>query len=109
MFDSEYFRPALQADVEALGGSAVVTAHVLGGRAHRLRTVLAVHAGYVTVEAYQNRGDEPTREPRWREEPRAGQPAHETHRAVVAYESIVDVTITATRPDGGGAIGFGRA
>lgn len=107
MFDSEYFRSTLQNDVDALGGSAVVALHLLGGRAHRLRAVLGVHAGYVTTEAYQSHGDDPVAEPRWREEPRAGAAGRPTQRVVVAYESIVDVTITAARADSA-AIGFGR-
>ena len=108
MLDSEYFRTALQADVDAAGGTAVVTVHLVGGRTHRLRGVVAVHAGYVTAEAYQLRGDAPVREPRWREEAAHGAP-HPTERVVVAYESIADVTITPARADSAGAIGFGRA
>lgn len=107
MFDSEYFRTALQVDVDAVGGSAVVAVHLLGGRAHRLRSVIAVHSGYVTAEAYQVRGDEPIAEPRWREEPAAGAVARPTHRVVIGYESIADVTVTAARPDGASGIGFG--
>jgi hypothetical protein len=109
VFDSEYFRTALQTDVDAVGGSAVVAVHLVGGRSHRLRSVLGVHAGYVTAEAYQPRGDEPGQEPRWREEPRpGGAPPRATQRVVVAYESIADVTITAARPDNAAGIGFGR-
>jgi hypothetical protein len=109
VLDSEYFRTALQADVDAAGGSAVVAVHLVGGRTHRLRSVVAVHAGYVTAEAYQSRGDAPVREPRWREESAGGAPTHPTERTVIAYESIADVTITPARPDAAGAIGFGRA
>ena len=108
MFDSEYFRTVLQADVDALGGSAVVALHLLSGRRHRLRAVTSVHSGYVTVEAYQSHAAEPTREPRWKAELKAGGITHETERAVIAYESIADVTITAARPEGASSIGFGR-
>lgn len=107
MFDSEYFRTALQADVDAVGGAAIVAVHLLGGRTHHVRSVLAVHSGYATVEAYQGGGDELAREPRWKEELRPGSRTHETQRAVLPYESIVDVTITPVRADGAGAIGFG--
>ena len=109
MLDSEYFRTALQADVDAAGGSAVVTVHLVGGRTHRLRSVVAVHAGYVTAEAYQSRAEMPVREPRWREEPGRGGAAHPIERAVIAYESIADVTITPARAEAGSGIGFGRA
>lgn len=108
MFDSEYFRTALQSDVDSLGGQAVVTVNLASGRIHRVRSVLAIHNGYVTLEAYQHRGDEPTREPRWKETPAPGVPAHETQWAVVAYEGIADVTITPSRPDSAGGIGFVR-
>ena len=109
MFDSEYFRTTLQADVDALGGSAVVTLHLLSGRRHRLRAVTSVHSGYVTVEAYQSHPGEPTREPRWKDALKTGGIAYETERAVVAYESIADVTITAAKADGASGIGFGRS
>jgi hypothetical protein len=109
VFDSEYFRTALQADVDALGGSALVSVHLIGGRTHRLRAVVGVHAGYVTAEAFQARGDVAVREPRWGEPAPAGGATHPTERAVIAYESIADVTITAARPEGAGGIGFGRA
>jgi hypothetical protein len=110
VFDSEYFRTALQGDVDALGGSAVVLVHLQGNRSHRIRSVLGIHSGYVTLEAYVAGGDALAREPRWKEEaPRGGAPALETHRAVVSYESIAAVTIEAVRPDAGSGIGFGRA
>ena len=109
MFDSEYFRTALQADVDALGGSAVVAVHLIGGRTHRLRGVVGVHAGYVTAEAFQQRVDQSAREPRWGEQPGAGGSGHPTERAVIAYESIADVTIAAVRPENGSGIGFGRS
>ena len=108
MFDSEYFRTALQADVDALGGSAVVAVHLVGGRTHRLRSVVGVHAGYVTAEAFQSGIDVAMREPRWGEKPAAGGSAHPVERAVISYESIADVTITATRSEGAGGIGFNR-
>jgi hypothetical protein len=108
VFDSEYFRTILQADVDALGGSAVVTLNLLSGRRHRLRAVTSVHSGYVTGEAYQSHPGEPTREPRWKADLKVGGITHETERAVVAYESIADVTVTPAKPDGSSAIGFGR-
>ena len=109
MFDSEYFRTILQADVDALGGSAVVTLHLLSGRRHRLRAVTSVHSGYVTIEAYQPYPGEISREPRWKGELKIGGITHETERAVIAYESIADVTITAAKADGPVGIGFGRS
>ncbi|GAC1614191.1 MAG: hypothetical protein NVS4B3_28590 [Gemmatimonadaceae bacterium] len=106
MFDSEYFRTVLQADVDALGGNAVVEVHLLSGQSYRLRSVASVHNGYVTFEGYQTRGDEPRRKPRWKEEISEGKSPHETERTVVAYESIANVIITAVRPDHAPRIGF---
>ena len=108
MFDSEYFRTSLQADVDAMGGQAVVEIHLLTGRMHRVRLVLSVHSGYVTFEAYQPRVDEPTREPRWKEEPRPGTAPYPTQRAVVSYESIATVAITSAQSADAPGIGFGR-
>lgn len=109
MFDSEYFRTSLQTDVDAVGGRAVVEVYLLNGRTHCLRSVLSVHSGYVTAEAYQTHADEPAREPRWKEEVPAGSVPHETHRAVISYESIATVAITPVRADDVPGIGFGRA
>lgn len=107
MFDSEYFRTVLQTDVEAAGASAVVALHLVNGRSYRLRSVVAVQNGLVTLEVYEPGGDETHRRARWKAEPHAGTDPLETHRAVVAYESIADVTITASVDDRR-AIGFAR-
>ena len=108
MFDSEYFRTALQADVKAVGGDAVVAMHLVSGREHLLRSVISVHNAYVTVEAFQARADEPTHAPRWRSEASAAAGTSETERAVVAYECIEDVTIKPAWA-GGAGIGFARS
>ncbi|HET7456353.1 MAG TPA: hypothetical protein VFJ74_01790 [Gemmatimonadaceae bacterium] len=109
MFDSEYFRTILHADVDAVGGSAVVELHLLNGRTHTLRSVLSVHSGYATCEAYRTRGDMPVgRELLWKAPPREGEAAAETFRAVVAYESVATVSITAAAPSSAPKIGFAR-
>ncbi|GAC1514632.1 MAG: hypothetical protein NVS1B4_02740 [Gemmatimonadaceae bacterium] len=105
MFDSEYFRNALQADVDAVGGSAVVEVHLLNAQSYRLRSVLAVHNGYVSLEAYQDRSDV-ERRPRWKEPVRDGINPHETERVVMAYDGIANVIITPSRP-AAAAAGFG--
>jgi hypothetical protein len=107
VFDSEYFRTVLQSDVNAMGGNATVEVHLLNGVVHPLHSVLSVQNGYATLEAYQNRGDDQLSKPRWREVRADGKPSHETQRVVVAYESIANVVITATRPDAAPRIGFG--
>lgn len=109
MFDSEYFRTNLQADVDAAGGNAVVSMNFLSGRSYRLRSVVAVHAGVVALEVYQGAVDGPAhRQPRWKAEAKDGETLPETHRSVVAYESIADVTVTPVRSASSPSIGFVR-
>ena len=110
MFDSEYFRTALQADVDAAGGNAVVAMNFVNGRSYRLRSVVAVQAGVVVLEIYQGAVDGPAhRQPRWKAEAKDGETMPETHRAVVSYESIADVTVTPVKTSAAPSIGFLRA
>jgi hypothetical protein len=88
MFDANYFRTVLPRDVEAAGGSPIVDLLLVGGHAHRVRTVVDVTDGRITVEAYQMRGDLAHQRPRFGQT--SGEP-HETFRVVVACESIVAV------------------
>jgi hypothetical protein len=108
VFDSEYFRTILQADVDALGGRAIVELHLLNGRSYALRSVISVHSGYATCEAYRGRGEQPLRELRWKETVKDGEPPPETHRAVVSYESVATVTVTPATPADTPRIGFAR-
>jgi hypothetical protein len=108
VFDSEYFRTILQADVNAMGGNAIVDLHLLNGLTHRLHSVVSVHSGYVTLVSFQNRGEDAlVSTPRWQEERGEGKSPHETLRAVVAYESIASITVTPTRATSAPRIGFG--
>ncbi|HVE79407.1 MAG TPA: hypothetical protein VNA89_11120 [Gemmatimonadaceae bacterium] len=101
MIDSEYFRTVLQTHVDAMGGDAVVELHLAGGRTYRVLSVLVVHSGYVTLEVDGGRGDARTSAGRWRGKAAPPSPGAESRRAVVPYESVVDVTITpATGGDG---------
>ena len=105
MLDSEYFRKGLQADVDSMGGKAVVELHLTSGRSYRLRSVVSIQQGYVTLEAYRNPGGEnPTAG--WYEADREGQPPEATERTVAAYEAIASVRITPLRPAGGPGVGF---
>jgi hypothetical protein len=106
VLDSEYFRKGLQADVDAMGGKAVVELHLTNGRSHRLRSVVTIHQGYVTLEAYKNEGGE-TPGAGWHEADRDGRPPHETERTVTAYEAIAIVRITPVRVGGAATVGFG--
>ncbi|HEU4630719.1 MAG TPA: hypothetical protein VFS08_13290 [Gemmatimonadaceae bacterium] len=107
MFDSEYFRTTLQADVDATAGPAVVELYLSTGHMLRLRSVLAVHTEYVTLEAYQDERVEGLRPPRWKAEALPGQSLPPTLRAVVAYGGIVALTIT-PEPDAASRAGFVR-
>ena len=109
MFDSEYFRDVLQADVDAAGESAIVSLHLVNGRSYRVRAVVSVQSGLVTLEVYGPGTGESHRRARWKAEARAGEEPLETHRAVVAYETIADVTIVGADDKDQRAIGFGRA
>ena len=88
MFDANYFRTQLPRDVEAAGGSPIVELLLVGGHAHRVRSVLAVEEGRVTFEAFQMTGDLAHQRPRFGQTSAA---PYETFRVVVSCESIVAV------------------
>ena len=104
MFDAEYFRTTLLADVAATGSNASVELHLRNGRALRLRTVLDAGSGLVAVEVFLSR-DEGTRPPRWQEEAAAGRPLA-TFRATIAYEAIAAVTVSDAQAAAGPRVGF---
>jgi hypothetical protein len=107
MIDATYFREQLARDVKAMGDRAVVELRLLGGHVHRVRAVVEVSDGHVTVERFQARGDEETWEgDGWREQV-LGAPAKEVERVVVAFESILDVILSQGRASSGSRIGFG--
>jgi hypothetical protein len=108
VIDSEYFRTILQTQVDQGGGEAVVELHLVGGRTHRLRSVTAVQGGYVTLEVYRARGDSGTGGGHWRGKSPKPDPQEETLRAVVPYESIVDLTVTPATT-GRPGIGFAQS
>jgi hypothetical protein len=89
MFDANYFRTVLQRDIEAAGGSPIVELLLIGGHAHRVRSILAVDDGRVTLEAYQMKGDLAHQRPRFGD----ASTSHETVRVVVSCESIVAVVL----------------
>ncbi|NUO38479.1 MAG: hypothetical protein HOQ17_10100 [Gemmatimonadaceae bacterium] len=90
MFDANYFRTVLPRDVEAAGGSPVVELLLVGGHAHRVRSVVDVADGRVTFEAYQMRGELTHNRPRYGQTADA---SNETFRVVVACESIVAIVL----------------
>ena len=92
MFDESYFRTTLLRDVEATGGHPVVEVQLLSGHAHRVRSIVEVGAGTVTLETYLTKGDLAHERPRFGE-PATGASEGDTFRAVIAYEGIAAVVL----------------
>lgn len=88
MFDAHYFQKSLPQDVKAAGGTPVVEVVLLNGHAHRVRSIVDVADGHVTLESYLVRAELAHHRPRFGGI--AGEP-HETSRVVVAYEAIAAV------------------
>ena len=107
MIDATYFRTRLAADVRAFEHGPIVEVHLLNGQSHRLRNVLEVQEGYIILEAYRTRAEE-TMARREHVDEVFGVPSdRDIERAVVSYESIVQVLVIPSRPGGSPAIGFG--
>ena len=107
MIDASYFRKQLSHDVAAAGDSAVVELRLLNGQFHRVHHVLSVEDGYITLAVYELRGTEIQWRENWQEQIFDGK-ASDVSRAVVPYESILDVVVLAGHPIGGHSrIGFG--
>jgi hypothetical protein len=107
MIDATYFREQLARDLQAMGNRAVVELRLLGGHVHRVRSVVDVGDGHVTVERFPARGEEGNWEgDAWREQV-MGAPAKEIERVIVPFESILDVILTPGRASSGARIGFG--
>ena len=103
MFDATYFRTLLKRDVEAAGGNPIVDLVLVGGHAHRVRSVLAVDEGRLTIEAYQMRGDLAHQRPRFGD----ASTSYETLRVVVSCESIVAVVFDPSPVQPKRSTGFG--
>lgn len=107
MFDSEYFRTALSADVEATDPEATVEAHLLNGHTLRIRSVVAVHSEYVALEVYRAPRNEGAHPARWHGVGVAMAEGGETLRAMVSYQALVAVTVIPPRGPGEIRVGFG--
>lgn len=90
MFDAHYFQKTLPQDVKAAGGAPVVDVVLLNGHAHRVRSLLDIADGHVTIEAYIVQADLAHHRPRFGGT--AGEP-HETFRVALAYEAIAAVML----------------
>jgi hypothetical protein len=108
VIDANYFKRDLPRDVSAVGGEPVVELFLLNGHVLRVRAVLDVGDGWVTLEAYHARGDLAHHRPRYGA---ASSPdtdaASETFRAAIAYESIAAVMLDPTPSQVRSRPGFG--
>jgi hypothetical protein len=107
MIDSTYFKKQLPRDVSAFGDSAVVEVRLLSGHFHRVQNVLDIQDGYVILEAYDLRGKEIAWKENWQEQVLHGKVVNEVTRAIVPYESILDVVVLPGRIGSQPRIGFG--
>ena len=106
MITAAYFRDRLARDVAAVGETAFVEVRLRNGDFHRVHRVLAVEEGYVSLEAYELRGNEAGWKEDWQEQVLDAKAAGEVSRAVVPYESIVDVVLRPGRAGASPRIGF---
>lgn len=109
MIDAAYFRKQLARDVSATGDPAVVEVRLLTGQFHRVHSILTVEDGYVTLEVYELRTNEIQWKENWQEQVIDGKTETEVSRAVVPYESILDVLVLPGRMGRQPRIGFGTS
>jgi hypothetical protein len=96
MFDDSYFRTTLLRDVEAAGGHPIVEVQLLSGHAHRVRSILEVGTGTVTLETYITKGDLANERPHFGDVDSSAGDMKETFRTVIAYEGIAAVILDRT-------------
>ena len=107
MIDSAYFEHRLAKDVATVGDAAVVEVRLRNGQLHRVHRILSVENGYVVIEAYDLRGNEAIWKEQWQEQVYEGKGSSVVSRAVVPYESVVDVLILRGQVGNQPRIGFG--
>ena len=107
MIDSAYFEHRLAKDVATLGDAAVVEVRLRNGQLHRVHKILSIEQGYVVLEAYDLRGNEAIWKEQWQEQVFEAKGSSAVSRAVVPYESIIDVLILRGQVGSQPRIGFG--
>ena len=107
MFNSAYFRTGLPVQLEAAGAEPTVELHLANGQAHRVRALIEAADGYAVLEVYQRRAEISGAKANWHGTVATGDEAGEVHRAIVAYESMTQIVITATQAASSPRIGFG--
>ena len=92
MFAAEYFQNQLRRNAEAMAGSPVVEIYLVNGHSHRVRSIVEVTDGFVTLDVYQLKGDRSLQQPHWDGgATEADGSAQETMRTSIAYDSIAEV------------------
>ncbi|HEX3159398.1 MAG TPA: hypothetical protein VHQ45_12835 [Gemmatimonadaceae bacterium] len=92
MFAADYFQGQLRRNAESMAGAPVVEIYLVNGHSHRVRSIVEVTPGFVTLDVYQVKGDRSQQQPRWDDESVAAQgSALETMRTSIAYDSITEV------------------
>jgi len=107
MIDSAYFEKRLAKDVATIGDAAVVELRLRNGQLHRVHRILSVEDGYLVLDAYDLRGNEAIWKEQWQEQVFEAKGSNAVSRAVVPYESIVDVLILRGQMGNQPRIGFG--
>jgi hypothetical protein len=90
MFDADYFHTSLKRDADAMGSEPVIEVQLLNGHTHRVRSVVEVGTGCVTLETFQMKGDFAHQRPHFGA-PSSDPSSSDTYRTVIAYESIAAV------------------
>jgi len=86
----------------------VVEVRLRSGQFHRVHSVLDIQEGYIILEAYEFRSNEVVWKENWQEQVLDGKAASEVSRAIVPYESILDVVVLpGRRAEKQPRIGFG--
>ena len=105
MFDEHYFSTMLKRDVEATGGHPIVEIQLISGHTHRVRHIIEVSKGTVTIAAYVAKGDLAHERPRFGDDD--AQSPRESFRAVIAYESVAAVILDPSQEQVRQRPGFG--
>ena len=107
MIDAKYFEDQLSLDAAPAGTHAVVEVRVRSGQYHRVHAVVAVHPGYVILERYEPKSEEGLGTDAWHQQVLNGTGKGPYERAIVPFESILDIVISTGGPGAAARIGFG--
>jgi hypothetical protein len=106
MFDAEFFRTRLPADVRAMERSVTVTVSLLDGSSLYVSRVAAAEPGYVVLEAFPLSGRRAEVRTGWRDADAKGGPPDAVDRVAVSYEAISHVATSFDAPKDAPRVGF---